>query len=64
MRIHLEEQLLRVASYPEYDLVLELDDKSKISKEKSYKLFFLSAWLKDVITLVEAYQVNSFDENM
>lgn len=39
MRIHLDEEFLRIGTFPEFDLIAELTDKSKIDKQKK-KIYF------------------------
>jgi len=41
VRVHLDQKLLRVASLPDYSLIVELDNPAKIKSNKDYR-FFLS----------------------
>lgn len=63
-RIHLASRYLRVADFPEYSSIVELDDSSKINQGKKYYFGIYINWQKDQVRILEILKVEHFDKSM
>jgi len=55
---------MRIASLPNYDLVAEFDDKSKITNDKDYVFAFSTIGDKNSVIFEDIEVVNEFDRKM
>jgi len=64
IRIDLSKKFIRIASLPNYDLVAEFDDKSKITNDKDYVFAFSTIGDKNSVIFEDIEVVNEFDRKM
>ena len=55
---------MRIACLPDYDLVAEIDDKSKITKDTDYVFAFFNFEDENSLILEDIEVVNEFDRKM
>lgn len=63
MRIDLKNKFIRVADFPDYSSVCELDDSNKISPTQAYR-FGVGFYYESSITISEILEVDAFDDKM
>jgi len=56
--------MLRVADYPGYQNVYELNNKESLNIKYPYRLFTTQNKIGSKITIPETLEVNEFDESM
>jgi len=64
VRIYLNQKLLRIASFPDYSSIAELDNPSKINPLASYRFFLGMFYKGDMIQINNIRTVSIFDEKM
>ena len=64
MRVCLKDEMLRVADYPRYENVFELNNKELIDIKNPYRLCTEQAKIGSKITITEALEVVEFDGSM
>ena len=64
MRIHLAEKILKIADYPDYKNVCELDDKNKIQSNVEYRFATELYHIDDKIILNDIFEAIEFDNKM
>jgi len=64
VRIHLDSNLLRVGSLPDYSSIAELDNPYKIDPKVNYRFFLTMKNKGDMIRINKMSVVNSFDGKM
>jgi len=55
---------MRIACLPDYDLVAEIDDKSKITKDTDYVFAFFTSGTRNSLIIEDIEVVNEFDKKM
>ena len=64
VRIHLDSNLLRVGSLPDYSSIAELDNPNKIDPKVNYRFFLTLKNKGDMIRINKMFVVNIFDGKM
>jgi len=64
VRIHLDSNLLRVGSLPDYSSIAELNNPNKIDPNVNYRFFLTMKNKGDMIRINKMSVVNSFDGKM
>ena len=64
IRIDLSKKFMRIACLPDYDLVAEINDKSKITKDTDYVFAFFNFEDENSLILEDIEVVNEFDQKM
>ena len=64
VRIYLDQKILKVASFPDYSSIAELDDPNKIDSKVAYRFFLLMANEGDMMRITSFRTVSEFDEKM
>lgn len=63
MRVFLNEKILRVASLPNYESILELDNINKIQVETKYRFFVYIYYIEDMIEITDVKESDYYFEN-
>ena len=64
VRIHLDSNLLRVGSLPDYSSIAELNNPNKIDPKVNYRFFLTLKNKGDMIRINKMFVVNIFDGKM
>ena len=64
MRVCLKDGMLRVADYPSYENVFELNNKELIDVNNTYRLCTDQNTIKSMIIITEALEVKEYDDSM
>lgn len=63
MRISLKEKILKIATLPNYESVIELDDPNKIQPKTEYRVFVLIYFDGDLIEITDIIESDAFEND-
>ncbi|KAL4479537.1 hypothetical protein ABPG72_018523 [Tetrahymena utriculariae] len=64
VRIHLAEKIFKIADYPKYERACEINDKSRLITEQSYRFATELCYKDDKIIIQDILEVEQFDDQM
>ncbi|KAL4465260.1 hypothetical protein ABPG74_001974 [Tetrahymena malaccensis] len=64
VRIHLSEKIFKIADYPKYERVCEINDKTRLITDQPYRFATELCYKDDKIIIQDILEVEQFDDHM